>query len=253
MKFLRRHPFATVAWFERVVAVSFSFPEATLRPLVPTALEIDSFEGLGFVTVSMVWSRHLRPAGFPKFLGLDFFLAGYRIFTRLRDPSGRILRGLRIVRSETDRLRMVWMGNLLTSYQYRKVSVSIAETGTSTRVHTSLPGGQPTLDLRFHVPSEEVEAELPAGSPFSDWKSARRFAGPMPYTFSPETGGKMIVIEGSRPAWTPRPVQVTDWKVGLFDEEPFRGVQPQLANAFIVRDVAYRWSRGRVITTSETA
>jgi len=37
-----------LAWFERVVAVSFAFPEEILRPLVPQPLEVDSHEGWGF-------------------------------------------------------------------------------------------------------------------------------------------------------------------------------------------------------------
>jgi hypothetical protein len=80
---LKRHPFPVVAWFERVVAVSFAFPEAVLRPLVPEPLEIDNHEGWGFVTVALVWTKGLRLAGFPRFLGQDFFLAGYRVFTRV--------------------------------------------------------------------------------------------------------------------------------------------------------------------------
>src|SRR5689334_17718932 len=97
---LRHHPFPIIAWFDRVVAVSFAFPEGILRPLVPDGLEIDTYQGFGFLTVAMVWTRRLRPAGFPEFLGQDFFLAGYRVFTRLRDESGQRLRGLQVVRSE---------------------------------------------------------------------------------------------------------------------------------------------------------
>src|SRR6185295_13330067 len=148
-KYLKRHPFSVVARFERVVAVSFAFPENILRPLVPDALEIDTYEGLGFLTVAMVWTNKLRPAGFPAFLGQDFFLAGYRVFTRLRDESGRRLRGLKIVRSETDKRRMVWTGNFFTRYQYRHVRLVIRETGAQTRVETSLANGTPTLDLTF--------------------------------------------------------------------------------------------------------
>ncbi len=115
LEHLRKHPFPVVAWFERVVAVSFAFQETVLRPLAPNSLEIDTYEGLGFVTVALVWTKRLRPAGFPVFLGQDFFLAGYRVLTRLRDESGRGLRGLKILRSETDKRRMVWLGNLFIS------------------------------------------------------------------------------------------------------------------------------------------
>lgn len=242
---LKSHPFPVVAFFEKVVAVSFAFPGEVLEPLVEEGLALDTFEGLGFVTVALVWTRRLRPAGFPAFLGQDFLLAGYRIFTRLEDGRGRRLRGLKILRSETDRRRMVWSGNLLTRYQYRLIRQEVEEGPAQTRVRTWLPDGTPTLDIRFSPLPEG--APPPAGSPFADWRTARRFAGPMPFTFSGRGDGSFVVIEGSRQSWVPRPVAVESWKVGLFDEAPFCGVKPVLANAFTVRDVDYRWERGRIV------
>ena len=245
LRYLRRHPFPVVAQFERVVAVSFAFPEAILRSMVPNALEIDTYEGLGFLTVAMVWTNKLRPADFPEVFGQDFFLAGYRVFTRLREASGRRLRGLNILRSETDKRRMVWSGNLLTRYHYRHVHVRIEETGSETRVETTLGDGTRTLALTFGSPEETVS--LPEGSPFRDWHTARLFAGPMPFTFSAEDDGRFVVIEGSRQNWVPRPVPVKDWHVSLFDEPPLHGTKPILANAFTVEDVAYRWEKGRIV------
>ncbi len=251
MNFLQRHPFPVVAWFERVVAVSFAFPEAVLQPLVPEGLEIDGYEGHGFVTVALVWTRQLRPAGFPSILGQDFFLAGYRIFTRLRDESGRRLRGLKILASETDKQRMVTLGNLMTGYNYRQVKVDIASTGTSTRVQTRRADGSPTLDLTFDDCGGDIS--LPAGSPFPDWRTARRFAGPMPFTFSPRGDGSFVVIEGSRAEWSPRPVVLKDWQVGIFDEGPLKGITPLPANAFAVNNIAYRWERGRIVKPAKPA
>ncbi len=239
---LKRHPFPVVAWFERVVAVSFAFPVEVLRPLVPEPLEVDSHEGFGFVTVALVWTKGLRPAALPAFLGQDFFLAGYRIFTRLRDENGRRLRGLKILRSETDKARMVVSGNLLTHYNYRRVILDASES----RVRTWLPDGRETLDLSYDLTAEPDAP--PAGSPFADLRAARNFAGPMPFTFDAEGDGRFVVIEGKRSEWTPRPVKILDWKVGLFDESPFRGVKPILANAFRVEGVPYRWEMGRLIT-----
>lgn len=242
---LKCHPFAVVAHFERVIAVSFAFPEAVLRPLVPAGLEIDTHDGLGFLTVAMVWTRKLRPAGFPEFLGQDFLLAGYRVFTRLREQSGRRLRGLKIIRSETDKRRMVWAGNILTAYNYRRVNVQVMDSGSETTVKTSLADGTQTVLLTFGRPSEEIA--LPVRSPFRDWHTARLFAGPMPFTFSPRSDGSFVVIEGSRQNWTPRPVAVKNWEVGLFREQTFQGSKPILANAFSVESVDYRWEKGRIV------
>jgi hypothetical protein len=248
---LRCHPFAVVARFERVVAVSFAFPEAVLRPLVPAGLEIDTHEGLGFLTVAMVWTRKLRPAGFPKFLGQDFLLTGYRVFTRLHEESGRRLRGLKIIRSETDKRRMVWAGNLLTAYNYRHVNSHVTQSGLETTVETFLADSTRTVAFTFGTPGESVA--LPAGSPFRDWHTARLFAGPMPYTFSPRSDGRFIVIEGSREDWTPRPIPVKNWEVALFREDIFRGTAPIFANAFSVEGVNYYWKKGRIVSPKRIA
>ena len=248
---LKRHPFAAAAHFDRAVALSFAFPEAVVRPLVPASLDLDTHHGLAFVTVAMVWTRALRPGGFPAWLGQDFFLAGYRVFTRLREPSGRRLRGLRILRSETDKSRMVWAGNLVTGYHYRHVSVQQTHEGDLTRVHAQTDAGVTTIDIALDASPGQVA--LPNGSPFRDWTQARRFAGPMPFTFSPEDEATVIVVEGTREHWEPRPIAVTSWRVAMFDEAPFRGTAPVLANAFMVENVAYRWKRGRVVRLTQPA
>ena len=249
MRFLK-HPFPVVAWFDRVIAVSFAFPEAVVRPLLSDGLEIDAYQGFGFITVALVWTRSLRPAGLPAFLGQDFFLAGYRVFARLRDTSGRRLRGLKILRSETDKRRMVWFGNVLTDYHYRHVRVRTEATGSITSVTTALADGTPTLKLNYEA--DAANAELPAESPFPDWQTARRFAGPMPFTFSPQGDGTLMVIEGGRSNWAPRPVRVTDWQVAMFDETPLRAANPILANAFAVERIPYRWEKGRIVTPGST-
>ena len=231
--------------------MSFAFPESVLRPLVPDGLEIDTHEGLGFLTVAMVWTKKLRPAGFPEFLGQDFLLAGYRVFTRLREQSGRRLRGLKIIRSETDKKRMVWAGNILTAYNYRYVRARVSESDSGTTVETALADGARTVFLKFGRPGDGVE--LPVGSPFADWHTARLFAGPMPFTFSPRSDGRFVVIEGKRETWVPRSIPVANWQVSLFEEKPLRGNRPILAIAFMVENVNYRWERGRIVTPGSAA
>lgn len=235
------HPFPVVAHFDRVLALSFAFPKQALKPVVPDPLEIDAYDDLGFVTVALVWTKKLRPAGFPAILGQDFFLAGFRVFVRAKDGDRR-LRGLRILRSETDKARMQWSGNLLTNYNYQRVEVR-DEPGHLT---THLADGTLSLDIRYDA---AAEAELPQGSPFPDWRTARQFAGPMPFTFDIGPQGKVLAIEGKRAQWTPRPLKVLDWKVAMFDSAPFKDATPVLANAFAVEDIPYRWERGRFLTS----
>lgn len=239
---LKRHPFPVVAHFDRVMALSFAFPREVLEPLVPAPLTLDTYGDLGFVTAALVWTRGLRPAFLHPAFGQDFFLAGYRVFVRAEVEGGRRLRGLRILRSETNRRRMVRSGNLLTHYNYHHILLEQSDGF----LRTSRPDGTPTLELRYR---EDNPIVPPGGSPFPDWRAARQFAGPMPFTFDLEAPGKIVVIEGKRAGWTPRPFTVDVCNVSMFNEEPFRGCEPVLANAFCVGNIDYRWERGRLLET----
>lgn len=235
---LRRHPFPVEARFDVSLVLTYALPPEHLEPLLPPGLELDTFDDLGFLAIALVQTRSLRPAGFPAFLGRDFFLSGYRIFTRYRNLQGRRLRGLRILRSDTDRRIMVRLGNLLTRYGYHLVDVDLERDGPRLEVRVGSRDGETDLHVEAHLD----RPELPAGSPFDDLRTARRFAGPLPFTFSyePETHS-MMVIEGVREHWEPRPVTV-DVKRCAFLER-FGGAA-RLANAFVVENVDYAWKRG---------
>jgi hypothetical protein len=75
--------------------------------MLAPGLALDTYGDLGFLAIALVETRDLRPAFLPARRGLNFFLAGYRIFSRYRTPAGRILRGLRILRSDTNRVSMM--------------------------------------------------------------------------------------------------------------------------------------------------
>lgn len=74
---LKRHPFAVEAFFERSVVLTYAFPEARLGGLLPACLSLDTDRtGHAFVAVAAVQTTGLRPRGFPPFLGRDFLLVG---------------------------------------------------------------------------------------------------------------------------------------------------------------------------------
>lgn len=103
---LKRHKVPIKAHLAASLVLAYALPEDLLRPLLAPGLELDTYDGFGFLAIAMVQTRELRPAFLAPAFGLNFFLAGYRIFTRYRTPNGRTLRGLRILRSDTDRRSM---------------------------------------------------------------------------------------------------------------------------------------------------
>ena len=241
---LNNHPFAVDAFFERSVVLTYAYPAANLRSLLPVMLELDTLdETTAFVAAALVRTRSLRPKGFPKMFGNDFFLIGYRAFVKFINSAGKRRRGLYILGSRTDSPRLKFFGNIFTQYDYSLIDVEETHSGLQTRVFSRAEG----LDVSYQIADDEVE--LPNGSPFTTWKEARRYAGPLPFTFTCEPNSKkVLVIEGVRENWQPKPVKVIEHRVEFFDKLAVgEGV---LANAFAVENIPYRWEKGRIETAA---
>jgi Uncharacterized conserved protein (COG2071) len=242
---LKRHPLAITAFFRHALVLAYAFPPEILEPLLPSGLVLDTWGGHAFLAVALVKTENLRPSFLPAAMGRDFFLSGYRIFARLEGAHS--LRGLRILRSDTDRPLMARAGNVLTHYNYHLCAAEIAEQGTEMRWTIRTPGGEADLEVTAHIGGEP--AALPAGSPFASMVEARRFAGPLPYTFDYEKETRSIIgVRATRQEWNPQPVEVDVRRIAFLDREPFCRAKPVLANAFYVHGVPYRWERGRRLT-----
>jgi hypothetical protein len=243
MHLLQRHLLPVRAWFRHSLVLTYAFPTDSLESLLPPGLELDVFGDVGFIAVALVQTERLRPDFLPALLGHNFVLTGYRIFVRYRTKEGRTLRGLRILRSDTDRRLMAVAGNLLTHYQYRVAKVEWRETTARLDIQIRTHRAEADLDVTAFL--EDSPAALPLKSPFRDQRQARLFAGPLPFTFDyePQTHS-IVLIEGAREAWHPNPVRVEVRRLTFLSDKRFGGAQPVLANAFLVNGVPYRWKRG---------
>lgn len=239
--FLKNHPFAVEAFFKSSMVFTFAIPKDEIKHLIPECLELDTFNNKwAFIAVAMVQTNGLRPKGFPKILGNDFFLIGYRVFVRFTNKEGKNLRGLYILKSETDKKKMEFFGNIFTHYNYTTTDINQKTENGITEIHSTKSG--------FYIKAEDVFSEnisLPSASPFNDWKEARRFAGPLPFTFTfnRETN-EILIIEGVRENWKPTPVKVIDYRFSFIDNLKLNDVR--LANAFIIQNIPYYWKKGKM-------
>ena len=238
---LKNHPFAVEAFFESSLVLTFAVTTEQINNIIPPCLELDTFnDKWAFIAVAMVQTKALRPKGFPEFLGNDFFLIGYRVFVRFTNNVGKSLRGLYILKSETNKKKMVFLGNLFTHYNYSKTDIIQNKQNGMTEIYSEKSG----FKIRIENPGNE-NIILPAGSPFTDWREARRFAGPLPYTFTYNPiGKKILIVEGVRESWKPLPVTVIDHHFSFIDNLKLNDVR--LANAFIIYNIPYYWKKGKM-------
>lgn len=126
LSLLKNHPFAIEAFFESSLIMTFAFPKETIQHLIPESLALDTFNNKwAFIAVAMVQTKKLRPKGFPEFMGNNFFLIGYRVFVRYKNNAGKSLRGLYILKSETDKKKMEFLGNIFTYYNYTTTDINL--------------------------------------------------------------------------------------------------------------------------------
>jgi hypothetical protein len=237
--FLKDHPFAVEAFFESSLVLTFAIPKEQLGQYIPECLQLDTFQDKwAFIAIAMVQTKDLRPKGFPKFMGNDFFLTGYRVFVRYTSNAGKKLRGLYILKSETDKKKMEIMGNIFTHYNYNTTDILQEENSTSKTI-SSLKS-----KLSITIDTSAGEVNLPGQSPFNDWNEARRFAGPLPFTFTyNKEKREVLIIEGVREHWTPAPVRVMDYQIDFLNT--LETDTALLANAFIIKNIPYYWKKGK--------
>jgi hypothetical protein len=137
---------------------------------------------------------------------------------------------------------MVIFGNAFTRYRYRLADASCRLAGDKLEIQIR-PGVDVVADLA------SASAPLPEGSPFSDEREARRFAGPLPYTFHHEQEtDSLVAVRGTRTGCEPRPAAVAVRELAFFASGPFADADATLANAFYVGGVDYRWERGTLLS-----
>ena len=238
--FLKNHPFAVETHFESSTVLTFAIPKEELQSFIPECLELDTFQDKwAFIAVAMVQTKELRPKGFPKFIGNNFFLIGYRIFVRYTNKAGKRLRGLYILKSETNKRKMEFLGNIFTHYNYSTTDISeVNKNGF--KVIKSIKS-----EFTLKIDTTEKEINLPKKSPFENWKEARRFAGPLPFTFTYNKEKKeVLIIEGVRQNWKPKPIKIVDYNFSFINNFNFKNCV--LANAFVIENIPYYWKKGKI-------
>ncbi|AOW20542.1 DUF2071 domain-containing protein [Urechidicola croceus] len=235
---LKNHPFAVEAFFESSVVLTFAVKKEQLESMIPESLELDTFQDKwAFVAVALVQTKNLRPKGFLKFMGNNFYLIGYRVFVRYTNKKGKRLRGLYILKSETNKKKMEFFGNIFTHYNYTTTDISTHVN----KCENEISSKKSNFKIRYNSSSDEVI--LPNNSPFNDWKEARRYAGPLPFTFTyNEENKEVLIIEGVRQNWKPKPIKVTKYNIEFLNT---LNLENQiLANAFIIENIPYCWKKG---------
>jgi hypothetical protein len=149
------------------------------------------------------------------------------------------LRGLYILKSETDKKKMSFFGNIFTHYNYTTTDIRQTQSEKENVIYSENSG------LDIHIENTSGNVSLPKNSPFTNWKEARRYAGPLPFTFTYNKEKKeVLIIEGVREDWDPVPIQINAYKIKFLETLNFPDAI--LANAFVITNIPYYWKKGKI-------
>jgi hypothetical protein len=241
MKNLKNHPFAVEAHLDSTLVLTFAVPYKELKKFLPNIFELELYEKTwAFFTVTTGQIRDLKPKGFPKILGNDFYLINYQLVVKFHDSAGSSYKGLLNLKIETDRKKIMYLGNFFTHFKYSMTDVKQTQTGNLIEIKSKTSG--------FHilVDTDNVEMEMPKDSPLEDWKDARRFTGALPSTFRFDKPKKAVfLVLGSRRNWKPKVVKVLEYNIPFLNELNLNGVV--LASALLMTDNPYSWQKGEFV------
>jgi hypothetical protein len=140
---------------------------------------------------------------------------------------------------------MAWLGNIFTDYRYFTTDIQCTLEAERSMICSEQSG------LLVEAEHGPAPIELPEGSPFASWHEARRYAGPLPFTFSWDPRlQKVLIVEGVHEDWQPCPARIVQARVPFLEKLGCSDLI--LANAFSLENVPYRWKKGRLESCTPT-
>ncbi len=237
---MRPLPFAVKAWFECFVVLVYAVDKEKAAAMLPPPLMHEVHNGKALMAAAFVDTRKLRPAFLPGWLGANFNLAGYRHMVSYKRNNGKVIRGLKIIRSATNKKYMQRGGDTLTEYRFAYNPIIFTYSPDFLEIRGD------GIDIKLKDTGRKAEVALPQNSIFESWQHARKFAGPLLYTFEVhEAKNEIVITEGTRTGWQPYPVEVERASIRFFTEDKYADLNPVLSAAYVVRSIPYSWKKAQ--------
>lgn len=226
------NPIPMVGRLRRCWLLAYRAPLDLVSRHLPAPLKPLSFGGYGFWNVVVCEIENMRPRGLPKFMGITYRHAAYRIYVRHLNANGASVEGLYFLRSDCDSPLLAAGGNVLTDFKFHRGDITIAENPLATLLEVEAKGanGHATINYGHH-------AKLADGSPFQSVQEAGDFLEYTPHGISVTPRGVEVQpIRRNEADWKPRVVTAhSDHWDYLANEET------RLEIAYEVAPIDYEW------------
>jgi hypothetical protein len=242
MSLFQKNPFPVCGDIERCWLLAYRTPADSARAMLPAPLHLITHGGFAFFNVVVGRLRAMRPAGLPRWCGVDYWHVAYRFYVRAALADGSSMDGIYFIHSDCDSRLLTVLGNPLTHFRFHMARVQVSENERFVRGSVSAPGVPAEFVLRRDTPPA-----LSPGSPFATLTEAAAFLKYQPTGLAPAgtRAVNAITIRRDERAWISRLISVESarWKF-------LAGHETALECAWEVEPIAYRWNRARIFRTS---
>jgi hypothetical protein len=235
-----KNPMTVVGKIQRCWLFTYHTPIEDALALLPRELTTVTYKDKAFWNIVVSELSEMRPAGFPRFVGVHYWHAAYRIYVKATPKnSDEKIEGLYFLRSDCDSRFMKISGNWLTDFNFHHSGISAIKNESGHLIQIDSPDAPAKV-----VIDESAPAKLPETSPFSSLQEAKEFLKYKPQGISVEAPGLLNVVRITRDeeAWRSRLVRVSEADFRFFEG---KRVTPEIC--YEVEPIEYRWNRRSLI------
>ena len=231
------------------VLLVYRTPADHVRHLLPRGLELNQQGEWAFWNVVACRVDNLRPAGWPRWWGVNYQQVAYRLYVRARTAGRKTVEGLYFVRSDADHRWLARAGNCLSDFRFHPCRITLVADRATLFLRVKNTRDR-TGEAELRASLAEVPS-LPESSCFSSPSESERFLKYCPLGLSCTDGGerlKLAEVMRDDSAWQERPIKVVKARWSFF--ERLRHPELVLERATRVAPIDYAWRLGRQVKLS---
>jgi Uncharacterized conserved protein (COG2071) len=222
---------------DRRLLINYRVDPGVLAAILPKPFRPQVVRGFGMAGICLIRLRHVRPKGFPSWMGIDSENAAHRVAVEWEEGHER-RSGVYIFRRDTNSILNALAGGRVFPGIHQHGVFHVHE--TDERFEVAVDSNDRKVLL--HVVAKVSDA-WPGDSVFDSLEGASSFYEAGSLGYSPSTSaGRFQGLELRCRNWRVEPLSIGAAKSSLFDEESlFPRGSIELDNGLLMRGVEHEW------------
>ena len=222
-------------YIDRCILVNFTADPSIVKKIIPAPFRPAIYKDKAIVGICLIRLKHIKPKGFPDFMGISSENGAHRIAVEWTDEAGQINEGVYIPRRDTSLYINALVGGKLFPGKHHLAKFDVKEMDGN--YHIAF-----TSDDDTSILLEAKEATtLPSNSIFETMENASAFFQKGAAGYSPN-GKKFDGIKLQTYTWEMKPLEVSKVNSSFFEEASiFPKGSVSFDNALLMTKIEHEW------------